>query len=128
LLAKEVANGDSEETEQPLRFPDAIVTKRGTSSTCGLPARRLDGMSAIGLQWRATTADAVYVQPNVPVAGTAGRGSAWTGAYGQLRADYAFDDHLTGAIELVHFEIGDAIRQAGGHTSNYAGVQLQYGW
>jgi hypothetical protein len=104
------------------------VTKRGTSSTCGLPARRWDGTGAIGLQWRATTADAVYVQPNVPVAGTAGRGSAWTVAYGQLRADYAFDDHLTGAIELVHFEIGDVIRQAGGHTSNYAGVQLQYGW
>src|SRR5207245_6384564 len=65
--------------------------------------------------WRATTADAVYAQPNVSVAGTAGRGSAWTGAYGQLRADDAFDDHLTGAIELVHFEkIGRASGGRGG--------------
>lgn len=92
------------------------------------PVSRLKLMGAIGLQWRETTADAIYVQPNVPVVGTAAMGSNWTGAYGQLRADYAFDDHLTGAIEAVHFEVGDTIIRAGGHTSNYLGVQLQYGW
>lgn len=92
------------------------------------PADRLKVMAAIGLQWRETTADAIYVQPNVPIAGTAGTGSNWTGAYGQLRIDYAFNDHLTGAIEAVHFDVGDTIIRAGGHTSNYLGVQLQYGW
>lgn len=92
------------------------------------PASRLKVMGAIGLQWRETTADAIYVQPNVPVAGTAGKGGNWTGVYGQLRADYAFDDHLAGAIEAVHFEVGDTIIRAGGHTSNYLGLQLQYGW
>ncbi|MDH2384451.1 alginate export family protein [Bradyrhizobium sp. CER78] len=92
------------------------------------PAKGLKVMGAIGLQWRETTADAIYVQPNVPVAGTAGKGSNWTGAYGQLRVDYAFNDHLTGAIEAVHFDVGDTIIRAGGHTSNYLGVQLQYGW
>lgn len=92
------------------------------------PADRLKVMAAIGLQWRETTADAIYVQPNVPIAGTAGTGSNWTGAYGQLRIDYAFNDHLTGAIEAVHFDVGDTIIGAGGHTSNYFGVQLQYGW
>jgi hypothetical protein len=92
------------------------------------PADRLKVMGAIGLQWRETTADAIYVQPSVPIAGTAGMGSNWTGAYGQLRVDYAFNDHLTGAIEAVHFDVGDTIIRAGGHTSNYLGVQLQYGW
>lgn len=92
------------------------------------PASRLKVMGAIGLQWRDTTSDAIYVQPNVAVAGTAGQGSLWTGAYGQLRLDYAFDDHLTSAIEAVHFEAGDTIIRAGGHTSNYLGAQLQYGW
>lgn len=91
------------------------------------PTSKLKLMGAIGLQWRETTADAIYVQPNVSVAGTAGAGTAWTGAYGQLRVDYAFDDHLTGAIEAVHFDVGDTIIRAGGHTSNYLGVQLQYG-
>lgn len=92
------------------------------------PANRLKLMAAVGLQWRATTADAIYVQPSVPVAGTAGVGSAWTGAYGQLRLDYAFDAHLTGAIEAVHFDVGDTIRTAGGRSSDYLGLQLQYGW
>lgn len=88
------------------------------------PVSQLKVMGAIGLQWRETTA----VQPNVPIAGTAGMGSNWTGTYGQLRVDYAFNDHLTGAIEAVHFDVGDTIIRAGGHTSNYLGVQLQYGW
>jgi hypothetical protein len=92
------------------------------------PADRLKVMAAVGLQWRETTADAIYVQPNVPVARTDGIGSAWTGAYGQLRVDYAFNDHLTGAIEAVHFAVGNTILGVGGHTSNYLGVQLQYGW
>lgn len=92
------------------------------------PAAKLKVMAAAGFQWRATTADAVYVQPSNPVPGTAGTGSSWTGAYGQLRVDYAFDAHLTGAIEAVHFEVGDTIRNAGGRSSNYLGAQLQYGW
>ncbi|MFC0242404.1 alginate export family protein [Rhodopseudomonas telluris] len=92
------------------------------------PAAKLKVMAAAGFQWRATTADAVYVQPSNPVPGTAGTGSTWTGAYGQLRVDYAFDAHLTGAIEAVHFEVGDTIRNAGGRSSNYLGAQLQYGW
>ncbi len=92
------------------------------------PAARLKVMAAAGFQWRETTADAVYVQPSNPVPGTAGTGSSWTGAYGQLRVDYAFDAHLTGAVEAVHFEVGDTIRNAGGRSSSYLGAQLQYGW
>lgn len=92
------------------------------------PAARLKLMAAVGLQWRATTQDAIYVQPNMAVAGTAGVGSAWTGSYGQLRLDYAFDAHLSGAIEAVHFEVGDTILRAGGRSSDYLGAQLQYGW
>lgn len=92
------------------------------------PSSLLKVMAALGLQWRATTEDAIYVQPNIPVAGTAGVGSAWTGSYQQLRVDYAFDAHLAGAIEAVHFEVGDTILRAGGRSSAYLGAQLQYGW
>jgi hypothetical protein len=91
----------------------------------------IDGLSltaAIGLLWRQTTADAVYTQPNVPVAGTAGQGDAWTGAYGQFRADYAFNVNLTGAVEAVHYQVGDALRQAGAHDSDYLGIELKFGW
>lgn len=91
----------------------------------------VDGLSltaAIGLLWRQTTADAVYTQPNVPVGGTAGQGGAWTGAYGQFRADYAFNANLTGAVEAVHYQVGDTLRRAGAHDSDYLGVELKFGW
>jgi hypothetical protein len=85
-------------------------------------------MAAIGLLWRETTADAVYTQPNVPVGGTAGQGDPWTGGYGQLRVDYAFNSNLTGAVEAVHYQVGDTLRRAGAHDSDYLGLELKFGW
>ncbi len=92
------------------------------------PDARLVVMLASGLLWRQTTADSVYVQPNVPVAGTAGHGGRWSGAYAQLRADYAVTRNLAAAIEAVHYRVGDAIRNAGGHDSSYVGVELKAMW
>ncbi|NWD76931.1 alginate export family protein [Pseudomonas gingeri] len=92
------------------------------------PISKLSVMTAVGLLWRQTTEDAVYVQPNLPVSGTAGQGNRWTGAYGQMRTDYAFNANLTGAIEAVHYQIGQSLRNAGGHDSNYLGVELKFGW
>ena len=92
------------------------------------PLPRLTLLAAAGLQWRQTTADAVYTQPNVPVAGTAGKGGGYTGTYGQLRADWQATAHVATAVEMVHFAIGDAIRRAGGHDSDYLGVEIKFGW
>ena len=92
------------------------------------PTSALTFLAAAALQWRETTADAVYVVPNIPVRGTAGSAGRWTGAYGQIRAEYAFNGHLTGAIEAVYFGVGSAIRRAGGHDSDYVGVELNFGW
>lgn len=89
------------------------------------PVAGLSVMAAFGLQWRQTTADAVYVQTNA-VPGTAGTGGLWTGDYAQLRVDYRFNANLTGAIEAVHYQIGETVRQAGGHDSDYLGVELKY--
>jgi Alginate export len=83
---------------------------------------------AAGFQWRQTTKDAVYLQPNVPVAGTAGKASSWTGSYAQLRIDHVFGPNLAGSIEAVHYQIGDAIRQAGGHDSTFVVVELNFRW
>jgi hypothetical protein len=92
------------------------------------PTDRLTLTGAVGLLWRQTTKDAVYVQPSVAVPGTAGRGGSWTGAYLQARADYAFNANLTGAVEAVHYDVGETIRQAGGHNSNYLGAELKFSW
>jgi hypothetical protein len=91
------------------------------------PVANLSVMAAVGLQWRQTSADAVYVQTNA-VPGTAGVAGLWTGVYSQLRVDYRFNAHVTGAIEAVHYQIGNVVRQAGGHDSDYLGVELKSAW
>ena len=92
------------------------------------PAPGLKVALAGGLQWRMTTADAVYVQPIVPVSGTKGLGGGWTGIYAQLRVDYAFNANLTGAVEAVRYQIGSALRQAGAHDASYLGTELKFSW
>lgn len=92
------------------------------------PTSALTATGAVGLQWRQTTSDAVYLQPDVPLTGTAGRGGRWSGAYAQLRTDYAFNANLTGAIEAVHYAVGRSLREAGAHDSNYLGAELKLMW
>jgi hypothetical protein len=92
------------------------------------PSPTLKVMFAAAAQWRETTADAVYTQPDIPVAGTAGRGGRYTGSYGQIRTDWAVTPQISAALEAVHFAIGDTIRQAGGHDSDYVGIELKFGW
>jgi hypothetical protein len=48
--------------------------------------------------------------------------------YAQFRADWAITPSLVAAVEAVRFQIGDAIRRAGGHDSTYFNVELKYGW
>jgi hypothetical protein len=92
------------------------------------PLPRLKLMAAIGAQWRETTADAVYTQPDIPVAGTAGRAGRYTGTYGQFRADCTLTEHVWLALEVVHFDVSEVIREVGGHDSNYVGAEIRLGW
>jgi hypothetical protein len=92
------------------------------------PTKTLKLMLAVAGQWRETTADAVYTQPNIPVPDTAGQPGRYTGTYAQFRTDWVVSEHYSAAVEAVHFAVGQAIRNAGGHDSNYLGVELKYGW
>ena len=92
------------------------------------PISNVKLLAAVGFQWRQTTADAIYVQPNIPVRGTAGVDGRWSGAYGQIRAEWAIARNLAGAVEAVRYWVGDVIRRAGGHDSRYVNVQLQFSW
>ncbi len=93
-----------------------------------VPTARLTLMGAVAAEWRQTTQDAIYTQPNVPVPNTVGQGSRWTGTYQQFRADWRATSNLTGAVEAVHFVAGDTVRTAGGGDSNYLGVELKFSW
>jgi hypothetical protein len=92
------------------------------------PTEGLKVMVALAAQWRETTADAVYTQPNIPVPGTAGRSGSYTGTYGQLRVDWSVTSYASAALEAVHFSVGNTIRAAGGHDGDYAGVEFKIGW
>jgi len=92
------------------------------------PARSLTLLAAVGLQWRETTEDAVYVQPDIPVPGTAGMPGRWSGVYEQIRMDWAITANVAAALEAVRFEISDAIRRAGGHDADYVGVETKFSW
>ena len=92
------------------------------------PTPRLTLMGAIAAEWRITTDDAIYTQPNIAVPRTAGRGGRWTGIYDQFRADWAASASISGAIEVVHLDAGNTLRAAGGRDSNYLGVELKYSW
>jgi hypothetical protein len=92
------------------------------------PSQSVKVTLAAAAQWRENTADAVYTQPDVPVPNTAGRPGAYTGSYGQLRVDWTIDRATSFAVEAVHFVVGDALRNAGAHDSNYLGVEIKRGW
>ena len=92
------------------------------------PTSSLKITLAAAAQWRQNTADAIYTQPDIPIANTAGRPGAYTGSYGQFRLDWTIDRATSFAIEAVHFTIGDALRNAGAHDSNYLGVEIKRGW
>ena len=84
--------------------------------------------AGIGALWRQTTNDAVYTLPSLPVAGTAGRGGSWTGAYAQLRADYRFAPALSSSMEVVRYNVGSALRSAGARDSDYVRLETKFSW
>jgi Alginate export len=92
------------------------------------PTNSLTLAFAVASQWRETTADAVYTQGSVPVPGTAGQPGRYTGTYGQADLNWAMTSHSSFAIQVVRFDVGDAIRRASGHNSDYLGVQLANAW
>jgi hypothetical protein len=92
------------------------------------PNNALTLLAGIGLQWRQTTADAVYQQGAAAVPGTAGQGSIWTGFYTQLRADWAVTANLAAALEAVHFQVGSSLRELGGRNADYVGAEMKFSW
>jgi hypothetical protein len=90
--------------------------------------RDLLATAAVGLQWRESTADAIYQHPMVPVPGTAGLPGAWTGSYLQLRGETWFGPSIVVACEIVHFEAGHVIREVGGGNSDYVGFEGKLSW
>jgi len=86
------------------------------------PLKAVTAMLAVAAQWRETTADSTFIQPDIPVPGTAGHGGGYTGSYIQGRVDWQISRQMSAAVEAVHFAVSDTIKSVGGHDGNYLGV------
>lgn len=92
------------------------------------PAVGVQTTAALGMLWRQSIADAVYLQPDIPIAATAGQPGRRTGTYAQLVTEWTLNRHASLAAELVHYRVARVLREAGGNNSNYAGVELSFSW
>jgi len=92
------------------------------------PTKTISALFNVGAQWRQTTADAVYLLPDIPVAGTAGRGSAYSGTYGQIRFDWEISRHMTAALDTEYFAHSQSLQQAGARNGLFIGVELRFGF
>jgi hypothetical protein len=106
-------------------YANLVHLKAGSSIT---PVANVRLNFGIGVEWRATVADAIYTLPDVPVPDTAGRGGRYVGTYGQFRAECGLTPHIALALEAVHFSAGATVVSVGGHDTNYLGAEVRYGW
>jgi len=92
------------------------------------PAQGLSVDVGLGLQWRQTTQDAIYTIPTQAIPNTLGRGDLWSAAYLQLDIAQKINAHITVSAQIVQYQVGETIRRAGGHDTDYAMVQLSLAW
>lgn len=85
-------------------------------------------IASIGMLWRQTTQDAIYVQPDIPVPGTAGEPGRRSSTYGQLELSWNATRSLAFGLEADHYVVASALRHAGGHDSDYLGAEVRWGW
>jgi hypothetical protein len=131
-------NGSTLGTFNPL-FPNgAYVTLAGYTGYTNFihlkpsltltPYPSVTAMFAIAGLWRESTADAVYIQPYIPVPGTVGVGGQYTGTYVQTHIDWQMTPHIHNMFEMVYFNVANAIQKVGGHNSTYAGLETKISW
>ena len=92
------------------------------------PMQDVKLVTAVGMLWRQTTHDAIYVQPDIPVPGTAGMPGKRSSTYGQVQLNWNATRSLAFAMEVDRYIVASALRQAGGHDSDYLGAEIRWGW
>ena len=92
------------------------------------PAPKLKILTALGMLWRQTTRDAIYMQPDRPLPGSVGEPGKRSATYVQFRADWALTRSFALALEADHYDVAESIRRIGGHDSNYLGAEMRWGW
>jgi hypothetical protein len=141
-LKLNIASGDRNKNDQDLNTFNALFPRGSYFTENALigPANFIDAQPNITLKprddvtlnfgadilWRENTNDAIYRQPNIAIAGTAGRGDKYTGTQGFVVSTWQVDPHLSVTATYVHFAVGDAIESVGGGDSDYIGSWISY--
>jgi hypothetical protein len=92
------------------------------------PWDKVKVITSFGMLWRQTTQDAIYVQPDIPVPGTAGEPGRRSTNYGQFQVNWNATRSLAFSLEADRYFVAPALRLAGGHDSDYLGIQMSWGW
>ena len=84
------------------------------------PIDALDIQYTGGGLWRYSTRDAFYASPLFPlIAGNAGN-QRYSGLEQQIAANWRINPYLSLRASVVHFSIGDFVREARGRDTNFA--------
>ena len=141
-LKANIASGDDNSKDHELGTFNPLFPRLGYFSEAALvaPSNFFDVQPSITVQpwdsltvslswdilWRETTNDAIYIEPNSPVNGTAGHGGNYTGNQIALDADWQIDRHIEAKATYVHFFAGNALKSAGGKDVDFVMFSTAY--
>lgn len=141
-LKADYASGDDDPRDGKLGTFNALFPKLAYFNSAALlaPANIFDVQPTLSVRpvqdvlvslgwdfaWRATTNDAVFIEPFTPVAGTAGRGGRYIGNQIALDVSWFVDRHVQIDTSYVHFDVGDALRTGGGRNVDFVMLQAAY--
>ncbi|MDY0881540.1 alginate export family protein [Dongia soli] len=137
-----IASGDTDAKDHKLGTFNPLFPRLGYFSEASLiaPSNFFDVQPSVTIQpfdnvsvslswdalWRTTTNDAIYIEPNSAVDGTAGHGGHYTGNQVALDVDWQFDRHIEVKASYVHFDAGSALKSAGGKDVDFVMFSTAY--
>jgi hypothetical protein len=141
-LKADIASGDRRASDGRLNTFNALYPKLPYFSEANLvaPANLIDLQPSLTLAvaptvelrlawngiWRHRTGDAVYGTPLAPIRGTAGQPGRFTGHQVIIGLGWQATPSLTLSAEYVHFEVGGALRRAGGEDVDFLKLSAAY--
>lgn len=141
-LKADVASGDKDRNNPNLNTFNALFPKGSYFTENALigpanfidlqpnitvkPGKDITLTTGVDILWRENTNDAIYRQPNIAIAGTAGNPSRYTGSQAFILGTWYFDSHASITATYVHFDVGNAIKAAGGGDNEYLGMWVTY--
>jgi len=90
------------------------------------PAFGVDVTTGVDFLWRASTHDALYRVPLIPLIRGDQSDARYIGSEFDLDAGWQIDEHLKLSAAYVHFFAGPVVTNAGGKDTDYVGVWTAY--